>query len=395
MANARKRVIYVGKAVSLKKRVASYFRGSRRDARLDDLVREIRDFSFIPTASEAEALILEAHLIKKYDPKYNILLRDDKSFPYIEITKEKFPRVALVRPREKKKGAFYYGPYVNPRLIREALALIRRIFPFCTCRRFPKTPCLDVHLGLCPAPCVGHISEKEYKKNIRHIRQILEGRKDVLYKNLTREMEALARKREYEKAARVRDQIQAVTALYSSTPHVNHFKETEQLQHALGLPKRPARIEAFDISNIMGYQSVGSMVSFLNGRPDKSRYRRFKIKTVAGIDDCRMIAEIIRRRVGRLQREGASFPDLILVDGGKGQLAASVEELKLLEADIPIMALAKREEEVFLPGKRKAVRLPRESLAMRLIQRIRDEAHRFAITYHRKLRMKDVYRKKT
>jgi len=391
MKDGRGRIIYVGKAVSLRRRVSSYFQHTALAARTAELVRKIRDIEVIPTASEAEALILEAGLIKKIEPKYNIALRDDKSYPYIEITSDSYPRIFLVRPRVKNKKSVYYGPYVNPRLIREALTIIRKAFPFCICSQFPKTACLDAHIGLCDAPCVGEISESEYKKNIRRIRLVLEGRKDELYRKLRRDMERLAREKKYEKAARIRDQIQAISALYSASPEINHFKEIEQLKVVLGLPKMPQRIEAFDISNIMGQQSVGSMISFVNGKPDKSQYRRFRIKTVEGIDDFDMIREVVRRRYTRLHREGRSMPDLIVIDGGKGQLSAAVSELDPLDLGIPILSLAKREEEIFLPHKRNAVILPRDSLALNLVRRVRDEAHRFALAYHRQLRGKDVF----
>ena len=186
----------------------------------------------------------------------------------------------------------------------------------------------------------------------------------------------------------MRDQIRAIGALYSGTQDVNYYKEAEQLERALHLPKQLHRIECFDISNIMGKQSVGSMVSFLNGKPDKSNYRRFRIKEVSGIDDFKMIAEVVRRRYRRLKSEGLAYPDLIVIDGGKGQLSAACEELKNLDVDIPVISLAKQEEEIFLPQKRSAVILPRESLGLRLLQRVRDEAHRFAVSYHRLLRAK-------
>jgi excinuclease ABC subunit C len=207
-------------------------------------------------------------------------------------------------------------------------------------------------------------------------------------------MESLSMQQRYEEAAKVRDQLRAIGALYSGSKDVNYFKEAEQLQRALSLPRSPQRIETFDISNIMGTNAVGSMVSFFNGRPDKNNYRRFKIKTVEGIDDFRMIAEVVRRRYKRLKEEGAMFPDLIMIDGGKGQLSAAEDELKRLEVDIPLISLAKREEEVFLPGRRSSVKLPKDSLGLQLLQRCRDEAHRFAVSYHRKLRSKEIRGKK-
>ncbi|HBO97962.1 MAG TPA: excinuclease ABC subunit C [Candidatus Omnitrophica bacterium] len=406
MKDASGRVIYVGKAISLRKRVQSYFRSRRGvPSKTDALVNEIRAIDHIETASEAGALLLEAGLIKEYRPKYNVELKDDKSYPYIEITGEPFPRISLVRrvafergQERAAKGAVYYGPYVSAGLVREALTIIRKIFHFRTCDPFPREACLDYHIGLCDAPCIGNISNKDYARNIRNVRLILGGEKDVLYKDLKKDMEDMSRKHEFEGAARVRDQIRAIGALYSGTRDINYFKEAEQLQRALNLPRLPERVETFDISNIMagrlpagGNQAVGSMVSFFNGKPDKANYRRFRIREVEGIDDFQMLAEIIRRRYRRLKREGRIFPDLIIVDGGKGQLSAAVEALVSLEVRIPVIAIAKREEEVFLPGKRDPVRLAQDSLALQLVQRMRDEAHRFAVAYHRLLREKKVF----
>ncbi len=389
MKSSSGKVIYIGKAVSLRKRVQSYFRKTQgMRTKTDCLVSEINDIDHIETDSEAEALILEASLIKKYDPKYNIELKDGKSYPLIEITGEEFPRITVERPHQRKKSSHYYGPYVNPGLIREALTIIRKIFPFRTCEPFPNKECLDYHIGLCDAPCIEKISKKEYAKNIRNVCLILEGKRDILYRKLRREMESLASTQKYEQAAKVRDQLRAIGALYSGTKDINYYKEAEQLQRALNLPRMPERIETFDISNIMGQQAVGSMVSFLCGKPDKSNYRRFRIKDVSGIDDFKMIAEVVKRRYRRLRNEGSAFPDLIVIDGGKGQLSAALAELQALEVEIPIVSLAKRQEEVFAPKKRMAIRLSLNSLGLLLLQRMRDEAHRFAISYHRKLRTK-------
>jgi excinuclease ABC subunit C len=206
-------------------------------------------------------------------------------------------------------------------------------------------------------------------------------------------MARAAKEHEYELAAKVRDQIRAIGALYSGTKDINYFKEAEQLMRVLKLPRAPTRIETFDISNIMGEQAVGSMVAFLNGKPDKQNYRRFRIKEVKGIDDFKMIAEVVRRRYGRLKKEGQIFPDLIVIDGGKGQLSAACEQLRGLEVEIPIISLAKREEEVFVPGKRSSLLLPKDSLGLKLLQRMRDEAHRFAVKYHKNLRGKNLFNK--
>ena len=399
MKDAAGKVIYVGKAVSLRKRVQSYFRrsGSGR-GKTDLLAAEVADIDCIQTPSEAEALLLEASLVRKYQPKYNVELKDDKSYPYIEITGEPFPRIALVRSvalargqGQAAQGAVYYGPYVSVGLVREALTIIRRIFHFRTCDPFPHEACLDYHIGLCDAPCIKNISRRDYARNVRRVRLILEGEKDTLYKSLKQDMEMMAQKHQFEQAAKVRDQIRAVGALYSGTRDINYFKEAEQLQRVLDLPRMPERIETFDISNIMGNQAVGAMVAFLNGRPDKGNYRRFRIRDVEGIDDFEMIAEVVRRRYSRLQREGLIFPDLVVIDGGKGQLSSACRALAALDVRIPAVSIAKREEEIFVPRKRESLKLPPDSLALQLLQRVRDEAHRFAISYHRQLRGKKMF----
>jgi excinuclease ABC subunit C len=390
-------VIYAGKAVNIRKRVESYFRANTASLKTDFLVSHIARIETIPTASEAEALILEASLIKQYQPKYNVELKDGKTYPFIQITKEEFPLVKLVRLNTRKYkdvAAEFWGPYVNPALVREALQIIRKIFPFRTCELFANKLCLYYDLGLCQGPCEGKISKGDYRRNIRNIRFILDGKKDDLYRNLRLEMEMLSRRRDFEGAARLRDQIRAIGALYSGTGDINYFKEAEQLQRAMGLGASPVRIECFDISNIMGNQPVGSMVSFLNGKPDKNNYRRFRIKAVKGIDDFQMIAEIVRRRYARLQKEGLSFPDLIVIDGGKGQLGAAMKELKKLDLSLPVIALAKREEEIFVPGKRDSLKLAYDSLGLKLLMRVRDEAHRFGLKYHTLLRAKKFLNKK-
>jgi len=388
------RIIYIGKAISIRKRVQSYFRKPKGAVNKTDLlVAEIDDVDIIETNSEAEALILEASLIKEHDPKYNIELRDDKSYPYIAVTGEEFPRIFIDRPHVKDNKTTYYGPYVEVGLVREALSIIRKIFHFRTCDPFPKKECLDFHIGLCEAPCIGKISKQDYAKNIRKVCLILEGKKNELTKSLKEEMEAYARDKHFEAAAKARDQLRAIGALYSGTKDINYYKEAEQLQRALNLPRLPERIETFDISNIMGNQAVGSMVSFFHGKPDKNNYRRFKIREVDGIDDFKMIAEIVRRRYRRLKEEWKTYPDLIVIDGGKGQLSSACAELKKLDLEIPIISLAKQEEEIFVPNKRISIRLSHTSLGLKLLQRARDEAHRFALSYHRHLRGKNVFGK--
>jgi excinuclease ABC subunit C len=388
------RIIYIGKAISLRKRVQSYFRKEARDFKTDLLVGAIDTIEYIDTTSEAEALLLEASMIKEHLPKYNIELKDNKTYPHIQVTQEQFPLISVVRMTSKKAKdikADYYGPYTSPALIREALTIIRKIFHSRSCETIPNKPCLDYHIGLCDAPCIGNISQEEYARNIRHVCLILQGKKDELLRSLHQDMERYVQEKNFECAAKVRDQIRAIGALYSSNKDINYFKEAEQLERALSLPKTPARIECFDISNFMGKQSVGSMVSFLNGKPDKNNYRRFKIREVEGIDDFKMMAEVVRRRYTRLKKEGLIYPDLIIVDGGKGQLSAAAGELKKLEVTIPLISLAKREEEVFMPGRRNSIILDKDSLGLRLLQRVRDEAHRFAVKYHRLLRDKKTF----
>jgi excinuclease ABC subunit C len=302
--------------------------------------------------------------------------------------------VRLNTRKYKDVAAEFWGPYVNPALVREALQIIRKIFPFRTCEPFADKLCLYYDLGLCQGPCEGKISKEDYRRNIRSIRFILDGKKDDLYRSLRLEMERLSRCRDFEGAGRLRDQIRAIGALYSGTGDINYFKEAEQLQRAIGLKAAVVRIECFDISNIMGHQPAGSMVSFLNGKPDKNNYRRFRIKTVRGIDDFQMIAEIVKRRYTRLQKEGLSFPDLIVIDGGKGQLGAAMKELKKLNLSLAVIALAKREEEIFIPGKRSSIKLPQDSLGLKLLMRVRDEAHRFGLKYHTLLRAKKFLNKK-
>ncbi len=384
-------IIYIGKAINIRKRVESYFRANTQSLKTDVLVKHITGINIIQTASEAEALILEASLVKQHQPKFNIELKDGKTYPYIQITREEFPLVSVVRINSRKETRTeLFGPYVNPTLIREALNIIRKIFPFRSCEPFASKLCLDYHIGLCQGPCEGKISKEEYAKNIRNVRLILEGKKDDLFRCLNVEMEEFSKLKDFEAAAKLRDQIRAIGALYSGTGDINYFKEAEQLQRAIGLSKAPMRIECFDNSNTMGQQSVGAMVSFLNGKPDKANYRWFKIKTVAGIDDFLMMAEIVGRRYSRLQKEGLSYPDLIVIDGGKGQLSAASAQLKKLGVVIPIISLAKREEEIFTPGKRNPIKLSHDSLGLKLLQRIRDEAHRFGLNYHRLLRAKKM-----
>ncbi len=539
-------IIYIGKANSLRSRVRSYFT-CQDDGRYQypRLVASIRNLEIILTRDEVEALATEAALIRKHNPKYNVDLRDDKSFPYLKITREAFPRITLTR-KQHTKDADYYGPFTNVKETRSFLRVLKGILQICNCS-LPLKPnsiaagkyklCLDYHIGRCAGPCVGKISSPEYHKNIVRFKQFLMGRHDEIIAALQREMSELAGKLRFEEAAMVRDRLTAarkfserqrmVTAevvdrdavslaredsyaafsvikvrsgrIVGQSPFhmerarelddaalmeafiVRHYdlvdsfpddiyleleppdmtslssylgnlagkrirlsapvrgekcelvktaqrnaehlllerrimaekrdfipRAVKSLQENLNLPEPPLLIEAFDISNLHGTDSVASMVAFKDGKPYKSGYRVFKIKTVEGIDDFASIGEAVRRRYSRLKSEieaaepnnnnaeasnlslaGLVFPGLILVDGGPGQLSSALNVLDELElGDLNVVGLAKRLEEIYLPGQSEPMTLPRSSSALRLLQQVRDEAHRFAVSRHRMLRGK-------
>ncbi len=388
--NAQGDLLYVGKALSLRKRVSSYFRQTPALApRIAQMVRAVTDLDIQETASEAEALLLEARLIKERRPRYNVAFRDDKTYPMLKITNEPFPRLRVTR-RRLSDGARYFGPYTDAGLMHQAVQFLRRVFPLRTCTSFPKSPCLEYHLGQCLAPCVQYIDAPRYQRIVEDLTAFLEGKRDRLLKDLARRMEQAARHQRFEEAARVRDQIEAFTSIITAKEKSLAAGPLEQLQAALRLPALPQRIEAFDISHTFGAFSVGSMVVFLDGKPHKAHYRKFRIETVQGIDDYQMMREVIRRRYSGSLVAKLPFPDLVLVDGGKGQLSAACDELAVLSLTLPAMGLAKRFEQIFLPGSQEPVVLLPTSPVLHLVQHIRDEAHRFAITYHRTLRGRTV-----
>ena len=388
--DAQGQVLYVGKAANLRARVRSYFRASQDlSPRIKQLVARVADLQVTTTGSEAEALLLESQLIKTHHPKYNVAFRDDKSYPLLKLTAEAFPRLVVTRERKRDKGR-YFGPYPDAGSLHQAVQFLRRVFPLRTCRTFPKSPCLEYHLGQCLAPCVGYIQDAAYGRIVEDLAAFLEGKRAALLRELSRRMERASRDRRFEEAARLRDQIHALTSVIVAKEKSALTGPLEQLQLALKLPALPRRIEAFDISNIYGAFAVGSMVAFVEGRPHKAHYRRFKIKTVDGIDDYRMMREVIRRRYGGSLAADLPRPDLLLVDGGKGQLHAALEVLHDLQVQLPVIGLAKRLEEVFVPGQSTPVVLLPTSPVLHLIQHIRDEAHRFAIQYHRRLRAKHL-----
>lgn len=404
MRDARGKVLYVGKAKSLRRRLSSYARGGL-DAKTMALMSHVGGIELRPARTESLALLLEAGLIRQYTPKYNISLRDDKSFPMVKITHEDFPRVCVTRTKEKD-GAAYFGPYTGAGLLREALRIIRRHFPYRSCAIMPDKACIYYRIGLSPAPCIGKIGRRAYRRTICAIAMILNGKSEKLVGLLTRRMNLCARRHKFEEAALLRDQITAISSLGSGSAGAGRHEpaggrrgriasgpaiELEELRKVLGLAKLPERIEAFDISNIGGQQAAGSMVSFRRGRPDKDNYRRFRIKTVAGIDDYRMLAEAVGRRYRRLRDEHLPFPDLVLIDGGRQHLAAALRVLEKLGAVIPVISIAKEFEHVYIPLRRDPIAFASDTPALNLIRRVRDEAHRFAVAYHHILRRKKVF----
>jgi excinuclease ABC subunit C len=389
--DAQGKIIYIGKAKSLKRRVQSYFT-RRLDVKTQTLVSKIDSFEYKLTTSEVQAQILEAALIKKHLPQYNIDLKDDKSFPWIKMTDEEFPIVLICRKKggEKEGYPLYYGPYTNVKLLRQAIKLIRRIFGFRSCKNMPDKACLYYRLNFCPAPCIGKINSRDYKEIVNQIKLFLEAKHEELLNKLLDKMQKLAKEHKFEEASRVREQINALNVIGKGEIGFSLQFELEDLKNLLKLTKLPKRIEAFDISNISGQEATGSMVSFYKGIPDKNNYRRFRIKTVSSIDDYRMLAEVIKRRYSRLIKENLPLPDLILIDGGRSHLLTVQKELKKSGLGIPLVSIAKEKENIYSKGKIHPVRLNSDSVALNLIRRIRDEAHRFAVSYHHILRRKKI-----
>lgn len=382
-------IIYIGKAKSLKKRVQTYF-SRQLDSKTQAMVEKIADIEYRSVPSESSAQVLEATLIKDNQPQYNIDLKDDKSFPWIRITGEDFPVVSICRTKRQEKNdtALYFGPYTNVKLLRKALKVIRAVFGFRSCKNLPEEACLYYRLKLCPAPCIRKISKAQYRQLINQIKLFLESRYEELMDTLGRDMKVAAREKQFEEAARIRDQIQALSAFRFSPSVPAGMRELEDLKNLLQLKRLPLRIEAFDISNIQGTSACGSMVSFYKGAADKNNYRRFRIKTVSGIDDYQMIAEVVGRRYSRLLKENLALPDLVLIDGGKQHLSVAVKELKKLGLDLAVASIAKDRENIYRKNKIHPIHLDADTPALNLIRRVRDEAHRFAIAYHHLLMRK-------
>jgi excinuclease ABC subunit C len=381
------RVIYVGKAKSLKKRLLNYF-GSKLESKTQALMAKVAQIEYRLAPSEAMALLLEYKLIHEFNPHYNISLKDDKSFPWVRVSSEVYPCLQIVR--KKTAAARYLGPYTSANLLKSALKIIRREFAFRSCLRLPKQSCVYHRINLCPAPCIGKIDTQEYRRLIDSIILILEGKSDLLVHKLAELMQEKSRAKDFEAAARIRDQISVLSQISCGPPGRGSQNELESLKSGLGLKNLPARIEGFDLSSLSGTLAVGSMVSFYQGAPDKNSYRRFKIKSFSGIDDYKMLAEVVGRRYTRLLQEKKSLPDLLLIDGGKGHILTAARQLELLGLQIPLVSIAKEKENIYKinpPGKISRVLL-REGTALNLIRRVRDEAHRFALAYHHLLRKK-------
>ncbi len=411
MKDAEGRVLYVGKAKSLRNRASHYFtKAAAEDPRTADLVKVIADVDYVPADSEVDALLMEARLVKDIQPRFNVDLKDDKTFPYLQIRmREDFPRVEFTR-KPRRKGVKLYGPFTSAKSLRQAIQVLQRIFQFRTCtldideqderwRWF--RPCLLHSIRQCTAPCNFRVTKEDYRRQIRNLRMVLEGKKDRLIKRMEREEREAAAALEFERAARLRDDIAALRKLadrgeVDKDTQKNIFpidpkKGMKGLKQVLGLPKVPRTIEGVDIAHLAGEDTVASLVSFIDGLPYKNGYRRYKIRSVEGVDDFASIREVVTRRFRRLGDEELPFPDVLLIDGGKGQLNAALEAFQLLGVEPPVLiSLAKREEEVYRPGDADPIVLSRTSAALRLLQYVRDEAHRFAQHYHHLLRRKKL-----
>jgi excinuclease ABC subunit C len=408
-------VIYVGKAKDLRKRVGSYFMPSRKlsaDLKTRALIESAWNLEYHIVRSDAEAVLFEGRLIKEFRPKYNISFRDDKRFLMVRVNlKEAVPRFSLTRFR-KEDGARYFGPFADGKAVRSTLEAMIKKFGLRSCR--PLEPgesdfkhCLDHIIKNCSAPCVGRISREGYLERVQEACEFLDGQSREMIEQIERDMKSAAEKMDFEKAAQLRNLLndlksttrQMVRFTRKSLPTtVNPQADMAALQTALSLPELPQVMECFDISNISSTHIVASMVRFRNGVPDRANYRTYRIKGISHQDDFASMAEVVRRRYGRVLREQTEsgppvilLPNLIIVDGGKGQLSSACEELQRLGlSNIPIIGLAKEFEEIHRPGRPLPVKLPEDSGALRLLQRIRDEAHRTANGYHSLLLKKRV-----
>jgi excinuclease ABC subunit C len=405
MKDAKGRVLYVGKAKNLKNRVSTYFHESYGDPRIRAMVRKVEEVEVLEAPSEVDALLMEARLIKDIQPRYNDRLKDDKSFTKLAITRfDDFPKVWVVRETDEV-DAELYGPFTSAGELRDAVRVLQKIFKFATCtipmkagdpKRRHFRPCLLHAIGRCTAPCADRVTQERYGADIQMLRTFLRGGREEVLADLRRRMSAASKKLEFERAAELRDMARALEGLSKRseldyiegdiTP-IDPREGLEDLARVLGLPAPPRVIEGVDIAHVQGGESVGSLVSFVDGIPFKSGYRRYRIKTVEGIDDYAMIREVVHRRFRRLEEEGRSMPDILLIDGGVGQQNAARAALEDLGVKPGVLlSLAKEEETLFRDGRPLA--LEQRSPALRLMMYVRDEAHRFAQHYHHLLRRK-------
>ncbi|MEM6330397.1 MAG: excinuclease ABC subunit UvrC [Planctomycetota bacterium] len=403
------RVIYIGKAKNLRARAGSYFlKAAAEDARTRDLVREAYDIDYMDADSEVDALLLESRLVKDIQPRFNKELRDDKTFPYLQITThEDFPRVEITR-EPKSSAAKLYGPFTSVYALRGALQVLQRVFKFRTCSLDIEAdderwrwfrPCLLASINQCTAPCNMRIGKEEYRRDIARLRTFLEGGRTKLLREMHAEMQEASAELRFEKAARLRDEINLLERLdergeleddvQPEVFYVDPKKGLAGLQKVLKLPEQPRVIEGVDIAHLGGNETVASLVQFIDGLPFKPGYRRYRIREVDGVDDFASIREVVARRFQRLADEGEAQPDILLIDGGKGQLGKGMEAFRSLGIEPPtVLSLAKKEELIYQPGQSDPLRLSRNAFALRLLQYVRDESHRFAQHYHHLLRRK-------
>lgn len=382
MKDAGGTILYIGKASSLRSRVSSYFQNRPRENRIEHLRSKVDTIEFIVCDSEAQALLLEASLIKEKKPYYNIELKDDKSFPYLVVTNERFPRIHIARTKHKP-DARRIGPFPGAKALRQALKMVRVVVPFRSCKNMPASPCLFFHLKKCPGVCTGTVAPDVYRRMVEDIVMLFSGEKDKLLADLRARMDTYARSQRYEDAKQLRDRMNAFQdLLYGNRNPVNQLAA---LQKVLRISKHLARIEGYDISSLGTKEAVGSQVCFIEGLPAKNFYRRYRIKQLRFRDDLGMMREVLSRRFRRLTTESkqSDYPDLVIVDGGLVHAALAKKVLESFHLyDMNVIGIAKKHEEIWFPSARKPIVLDHGSPALTLIQRIRDEAHRFARAYH-------------
>lgn len=411
MKDGKGRVLYVGKAKDLRARVSSYFQNSAdllrtRGPDIARMTAAVRDIDFLECDTEVDALLQEARLIKDIQPPHNVQLKDGKTFPYLEITTgDDFPGVYVTR-QPRIEGSKLYGPFISAGALRDAVNALQKVFRFRTCeleirqdderRRFFR-PCLLFSINRCTAPCADRVTRDDYRRDLERLKRFMASKRSVVLREMQKEMQAAAEALDYEEAARVRDRIRAIERLALSGDaaedvqpevfQVDPRQGLERLAKVLELEKAPRIIEGIDIANLQGEESVGALVCFIDGKPFKSGYRRFRIRSVAGQDDYAMIREVVQRRYRRAAEGEELYPDVILIDGGLGQLHAALEACRESFVKPPmVVSLAKREEELYTQARQRPIRLPRNDAALRLLQQVRDEAHRFGQHYHHILR---------